>query len=92
MDMKLNEILENIKEATGADITNIQEKIKTIPENKPETLVNYLQDVNDKLYAIYGVNDSILSLQVYINMLRNTHNITDQKEIINHDDGTDFVQ
>lgn len=89
---EIEDIITKIETETLADLTSIKEKIKTIPLDKKITLVNYLQDVNDKLYNDYGATDGILDLQVFINELRRDYDITDPKEVINTDDGMDFVQ
>ena len=92
IEQQLKNIIKEIEQENNINLTNIREHIETIPDGKKETLIKYLQDINDKLYKDYGVTGGILNLQVYINEKRHEYNITDEKEIINTDDGMDFVQ
>ena len=89
---ELQKILTDIEKETTANISQVKEEAQTIPEGKKETLVSYLQDVCNVLYNQYGFCDSILELQVYINQLRHEYNITDPSEVVNREDGKEFVQ
>lgn len=86
------DILNKIEKDESIDLSKVKEAILTIPEDKIITLVNYLQDVNDNLYDMYGATDGVLELQVFINERRRDFDITDPKEVINTDDGMNFVQ
>ena len=66
--------------------------IITCLENKPDDMelqkcVDALQRINDKLFGIYMVKESILDFQVLINKLRYYADAPDQKELIQYDDG-----
>lgn len=89
---ELDDIISKIEVETLSNFGYVKENIKTIPEGKINTLVDYLQDWNNKLYEQYGLTDGILDLQVFINELRCEYDITDPKEIVNVDDNMEFVQ
>lgn len=90
--MELKEILENIKE-THQDFNYNSELIQNIEELfDKKGYIEQLQEVCNTLFNLYGFDDTILELQIYINQLRHKYDITDPREIIHIDNGKGFVQ
>ena len=85
---------EGLLQAIGEYIpkARIQEIITRIDNanntSKVAPLLTELQDINNKLYEDYGLTDTILDFQCYINGLRNVYDIPDEAEL----DGENFVQ
>lgn len=90
--MELKEILENIKE-THKDFIYNGDLITDIEELYDKRgYIETLQEICNNLYNLYGFDDSILELQVYINTLRHKYDITDPREVIHIDNGKGYVQ
>lgn len=90
--MELKDILENIKE-THNDFSYDKELLTDIGDIFDKNgYVESLQEVCNNLYNLYGFDDNILELQVYINTLRHEFDITDPREILHIDNGKGFVQ
>lgn len=71
---RIQEIVDNIDNAKYTD--------------KVQPHITELQDINNKLYEDYGLTDTILDFQCYINGLRNRYDIPDEAELGDED----FVQ
>lgn len=54
--------------------------------------LDLLQEVNDFLFSLFGLNSVTLEIQIYINKRRNERDIHDPKEIIVTDENFDYIQ
>ena len=64
-----------------AQVQEIVDKIDNANNtSKVAPLLTELQDINNKLYRDYGLTDTILDFQCYINGLRNLYDIPDETE------------
>lgn len=85
---------EGLLQAIGEYIpkARIQEIVDNIDNakhtNEVQPHITELQEINNKLYRDYGLTDTILDFQCYINGLRNLYDLPDEAEL----DGEDFVQ
>ena len=85
---------EGLLQAIGEYIPQVQiqeiiEQIDNAEHTKEvQPHLQLLQEINNKLYRNYGLTDTILDFQCYINELRNLYDIPDEAEL----DGEDFVQ
>jgi len=85
---------EGLLQAIGEYIpqAQVQEIVDNIDNaehtNEVQPHINELQDINNKLYEDYGLTDTILDFQCYINGLRNLYDLPDEAEL----DGENFVQ
>lgn len=90
---RLKEIFKNINEA-HPDFERLDTGMLSFMESCEDKtdFVESLQEICNKLYERYGLDDDILDLQVYINEYRHEYDITDPREIIHVDNGRGFVQ
>lgn len=85
---------EGLLQAIGEYIpqARIQEIVDNIDNaehtNEVQPHLQFLQEINNKLYEGYGLTDTILDFQCYINGLRNLYGIPDEAELGDED----FVQ
>ena len=72
-----------------ARIQEISDKIDNANNtSKVAPLLTELQNINNKIYEDFGLTDTVLDFQCWINGLRNLYDIPDEAEL----DGEDFVQ
>ena len=85
---------EGLLQAIGEYIPKVRiQEISTEIDNANNTskvapLLTELQEINNKLYRDYGLTDTILDFQCYINELRNLYDLPDEAEL----DDENFVQ
>ena len=90
---KLNKILNEIKEAHEDFREPNKDLLKFMYNSTDKTqFVETLQEECNRLYDKHGLDDAILSLQVYINQHRHEHDIMDYRESMLNDDGQRYVQ
>ena len=54
--------------------------------------LDFIQQINNLLYNLFGLTDITLELQVYINTKRNELNIYDKSEVVTKDKDGEFTQ
>ena len=94
IDELIEDLLKAYPENTN-DINTIDKILSqlsgTQDKNQLTQLIEQLQEINNKLYDIHS-DETLIDLQVVINMYRNKYDITDPREIIHTDNGKGFVQ
>ncbi len=94
IDELIEDLLKAYPENTN-DINTIDKILSqlsgTQDKNQLTQLIEQLQEINNKLYDIHS-DETLIDLQVIINMYRNKYDITDPREIIHTDNGRGFVQ